>query len=331
VSSKDPHWKLVERVAALVEKSLDGSADVRVNQHLPSLKYPKEKPRQCDVTVRTGPPQRRTLTIVEVQKRKKAFDITLFDGLCAKMREVGAQHLVCVSAKPFPSSVVARAAEAGPTVRLATIRELEESKFRTTGMRSLVVVMRDIAQISEIELLTRNAQALGREGTIDFKEKVFSLPTGESVNLDHIAKHAVVVDGQRRGARKPGGHRFRVETDHVDYLPEPGVGPVRLRFMVTLKVKHVEPPLEYLEYTQEDEAGTLAWVMTAKASCLDPDRDYTIRMVFRPAPDGRLQPHLVEVDGLAEGSVFSAQLEEVLDDVTVAPNAVEQNQQAFLG
>lgn len=42
------------------------------------------------------------------------------------MREVGAQHLFCVSKAGFPMSIKEKADEVGPTVRLITFEELAQ-------------------------------------------------------------------------------------------------------------------------------------------------------------------------------------------------------------
>jgi hypothetical protein len=59
----EPKWKLVERVVALIEKSLTPDAQVQHNISLPDITT--RHPRQCDVVIRYGKPPRQTLSIVQ--------------------------------------------------------------------------------------------------------------------------------------------------------------------------------------------------------------------------------------------------------------------------
>src|SRR5947209_1625076 len=99
-SFTEPQWKTVEKVVALLEKSLAPEARVRHNVKLPCLTTGHEE--QCDVVIEMGEEPRVTRTIVEVQKRNERVKPNDFRGWCQKMRDVGANRLICVSAKPFP-------------------------------------------------------------------------------------------------------------------------------------------------------------------------------------------------------------------------------------
>src|SRR5689334_14816843 len=126
----DPSWRYVERVSALLEKALSPGSRVDLDVRLPVLNSRKGKRRQCDVVITTGSPPREMRTIVEVQKRKGKPDITTFDGWVQKMRDVGAQGLICVSEAGYPDSVIEKVNfQIGPTVRLMTLRELESNRI----------------------------------------------------------------------------------------------------------------------------------------------------------------------------------------------------------
>jgi hypothetical protein len=304
-SRQDPHWKFIERVAALIERTFDKSADIRHNQMLDSLKAPGER-RQCDVVVRAGPQHRRTLTIVEVQKRKRKVDLTTFDGWLEKMREVGAQHLVCVSAKGFPRSVVKRAVAIGPTVRLATLGELEQRHWAATGMTGLTFKCNDLVSLTDVELLTKRPIA-SQGGPLKVDEPLFTSQSGQRASLNDIARSALqFADGPRE--RPSGRYRVPVVTsDTFTYSGDESAGPVRLRFVVNLVVRTIEPPLEFVEYKQIGDDGALTWVMHTKVA-IDGDnpRSHEIQVTFRPGPDGRLAPDLWNVT-MNPGENFSAQ------------------------
>lgn len=126
-STSEPDWKLIERITALLEKSLSPSATVRHNVMLPVIGKPNRSPRQCDIVIEYGEPPRHIITIVEVQKRNRKPTITTFHGWIAKMREVGAQSLICVSALGFPKSIIDDVKTThGPTVRLLKLEQLQE-------------------------------------------------------------------------------------------------------------------------------------------------------------------------------------------------------------
>lgn len=120
-----PKWKIQEHVVATLEQHLNQRAQVLTDVRLPVLSDSSRRPRQCDVVIVEGKEPRMTRTIVEVQKRGDKPSIADFDGWYAKMVEVGAQHLLCVSEIGFPSSIEKKAERLGPTVRLLTLKQIE--------------------------------------------------------------------------------------------------------------------------------------------------------------------------------------------------------------
>lgn len=124
----EPQWKTVEKVVALLEKSLAPEAHVMHNVKLPCLTTGHEA--QCDVVIEMGQEPRITRTIVEVQKRNERVKANDFRGWCQKMRDVGANRLICVSAQPFPHSIIDKVAkELGPTVLLVRLEALEAMRW----------------------------------------------------------------------------------------------------------------------------------------------------------------------------------------------------------
>lgn len=116
-------WELVEKVVAKLEKAISPTARVEHNIYLPDLNGDTD-PRQIDVAIWTGVEPRETLSIVEVQDRDSKVDINTFEGWLGKMHDVGAQHLICVSTKGFPKSIINKAIRQGPSVRLITLNEI---------------------------------------------------------------------------------------------------------------------------------------------------------------------------------------------------------------
>ncbi len=127
--SSDPDWKLLEKVVTVLERTLADKAVVKRNVNLPILKSKEGRTGQCDVVIYQGEEPRQTISIVEVQKRKEKPKINDFRGWVVKMRDVGAQHLICVSQRGFPKSIEEEADIIGPTVRLLTLKELESNEW----------------------------------------------------------------------------------------------------------------------------------------------------------------------------------------------------------
>ncbi|MEI8643503.1 hypothetical protein P4S60_14580 [Pseudoalteromonas sp. Hal040] len=115
--------KEFELVIAAIEKGLSPDAIVEHDVFLPVLTSSNGRTRQIDVSIRQGKPPRETLTIVEVQDRNSAVDINTFNGWLCKVEEVGAQHLMVVSRKPFPISIKEKAEQSGNKVFLINIKE----------------------------------------------------------------------------------------------------------------------------------------------------------------------------------------------------------------
>lgn len=122
----DQAWKLKEKIVTIIERHLGNNTKVERDKNLPVRTSQSKRTRQCDVVITEGKAPRETISIVEVQKRGSKPDINTFEGWVVKMQQVGAQHLICVSELGFPKSIIERADELGPTIRLLTLKHLEE-------------------------------------------------------------------------------------------------------------------------------------------------------------------------------------------------------------
>jgi hypothetical protein len=285
----DPKWKVIEHVAALIEKTLDPGADVQLNQFLPELKSGGK--RQCDVTVRTGPAARRTLSIVEVQRRHRRVDVAMLDGWIGKMEAVGAQHLVAVSTRGFQKGAIARAQERGPTVRLCTLQDLEAERWSALGLnRAWTFVAHDIGNYTRVGLHSDGPPVTGR---LENDDPRFTDPDGRSVSLNDIVRRAVMShDGP---VRKPGDHTFKISIEgpflfRLDESSSSRVAVIEVDGVDS--IRHESVPIELAEYTQMGEGAARTWVMTAKVTN---KKEQIVHVTFRPAADGRLTPDMSAV------------------------------------
>jgi hypothetical protein len=120
--NSDESWEYFEKVVSILEGQICAGASVKRNVHLPVIGSASQRTRQCDVVIEEGPEPRKTISIVEVQKRATKPSINDFNGWVEKLKEVGAQHLICVSEVGFPESIEEKAILLGPTVRLITLQ-----------------------------------------------------------------------------------------------------------------------------------------------------------------------------------------------------------------
>ncbi len=122
-------WKFTEYLVQLIEKSIDPDSTVEHNAFLPDLTSTNGTTRQCDIIIRKGTPPRETITLVEVQDRIEKVELNQFQGWVSKMKDVGAQHLICVSRAGFPDSIKEKAKQSGNTIRLVTITKTDANKI----------------------------------------------------------------------------------------------------------------------------------------------------------------------------------------------------------
>lgn len=115
----------MERLVQLIEQSISPDSIVERDVRLPILTSLTGNNAQCDIVIRAGRPPRQTITIVEVQDRQKPVDINDFRGWLQKLKDVGAQHLYCVSRQSFSKGIKEQAALHGTTVKLITLKQLD--------------------------------------------------------------------------------------------------------------------------------------------------------------------------------------------------------------
>jgi hypothetical protein len=303
---EEPKWKMVERVVALLERTLDRGATVEHNVDLSDLGNPPHT-RQCDIVVTTGPAHRRTRTIVEVQRRGKKVEIGHLGDWTEKMRAVGAQHLVCVSTVGYPSSVTDKAARFGPTVRLATLKELEKGSPVLQGVFGNVIsVGCEVTGISHLELLVKDPARLPSEpGRLQSGQvPAFRASDGETFSLDQLVKR-LLHEHPTALSMPAGKHVIPFESsESFDFLPDPRMSPIRLRIAAKVVITKGTSPAEVREYKQEGDA--LAWVMMGEIH--GANSVISAAVTFRPGPDGRLAPQLMNLGGVTDGDVVSVKV-----------------------
>lgn len=201
-----PPWRLVEEVVALLEQSITPSANVEHNIWLPVIG--KQRRRQCDVVITSGDQPRQTVAIVEVQKRNRKPDINTFHGWHRKMQEVGAQHLICVSTKGYPKSIIEEVAlTIGPSVKLLTLAELREQKLSGLSFIHPFVFYRvpHITLVSAGPGLKLESHPAASELTLNSNDRVFTLNKSQDFqSLNGLVQHSLPESQCQNRSNVPG-------------------------------------------------------------------------------------------------------------------------------
>lgn len=275
MEQEDPKWKLAEKVVKLIEQAISPNAQVKHNVWLPDLTK-ASKSRQCDIVIWSGNPPRETITLVEVQDRDESFDINTFDGLCVKMRKVGAQHLICVSRQDFPESIKTEAKQRGPTVRLVLLKDLENGKWPVNIIDNCAYLFKQkVIKIGDVKISVKKGGLPSRinsnqtsqdkviriEGYQDLHSfnDLINIYFKESDLLKDLIKFEK--DSIEIGCRSmsihfpfPGQKLWWEQHDKKNEL-------IALDFVVDIEIEKVKIPIKISSYHQLDDDSALAWVM----------------------------------------------------------------------
>lgn len=296
---EEPKWRLVEKTVALLEKSLTPTAKVEHNVRLPVLG--KSRWRQCDIVITFGEPPRQTLAIVEVQKRKRKPNITTFHGWVQKMREVGAQHLICVSALGYPKSIIIEVAtHYGPTVRLLTLEELQIQEANMLGLlfpSHFATLRKPLFSVESVGPMILENPPLIEGLELGASDKVFELgdTAGRLTLLEVISKALgectdTAIQG---GWQEPDSYSAEIVLSSGEvrelwlHFGEQRFKVRKFPVRVRIGIHKSEIPLTCFAYTQEFIDGVLAWVVSAKH--VSGDVDTRVQLVYKPDKDGFLQ------------------------------------------
>ena len=307
----EPKWKLIEEVVSVIEKEISPESRVEHDVWLPDLTESSKK-RQCDIVIRSGKPPRETITIVEVQNRSKKFDITLFDGLCTKMRKVGAQHLICVSRKGFPESIKKEAIKQGPTVRLVTLEDLHERDWPVNILENCIFISeRNILEIQNSRLGVKKGCLPSSRGEENSSlEPIFEYE-GYSKRIsinDLINIHTNETESKKR--RLLNGiitEKFHFPEEgkrlwHVDSKTKTEI--VTLDFAARIEIRRTKIPLTCLSYKQIGAPFSLAWLM--ETTCIYQGQELEIHMTLFPRDDGNYRMKISKIPPqFKEFSIFA--------------------------
>lgn len=271
----DRDWNIQEKVVAIIEQYLDQSARVEHDINLPVLGSNSGRTRQCDVVIWQGIEPRQTISIVEVQKRGTKPDINTFGGWLKKKEEVGAQHLICVSEKGFPRSIVEAAEGHGPSVRLMTLRNLENEGWPFPS--AMFNTKLDVTEYKSIDALrveghhVIKVKEAGKEGSKDPKDGVFKRPNSNSVlSTADVADERIFSNPNTLRSFKADGSSYPIQMDfqwddwdglHYQQVGGGWVPIYKLSIRLTMERHKAKIDWIIAEYFQMDWGKGIAWVV----------------------------------------------------------------------
>jgi hypothetical protein len=278
MTTDNKHWERFEKIVCILERQIQRGAVVKRNQFLPVLGSPSGRTRQCDVVIEEGAEPRVTRSIVEVQKRAAKPTINDFNGWVEKLREVGAQHLICVSAKGFTRSIREKADLLGPTVRLITLKDTDDAPWPIPRMH-----LHDKMQIVKYEKLNgyqMEGHHLMRidpnENPVRYPnphEKIFKLPDDRLLSptdfLDwHFFSTPKNLEELPKGTLVTVGAVFNWDRDDAVRFQDFGGTWVPLKWVtlyISLSVSETEIEWEGSAYEQTGW-GEIGWVLRGHAT-----------------------------------------------------------------
>ena len=268
---KEPPWKHAQRIVAILEKSLSPNAKVQHDVWLPVIGM-KELRRQCDVVITYGEQPRDFLSIVEVQKRNSKPDINTFDGWVTKMNDVGAQQLICVSAKGYPKSIINKVNErlGKRRVCLLTLEELIEGEMPGLSLpiKSMVEKTQTFS-IQSVGLMKLNHNVPASEFKLDTSDRVFGYnELEERFSLLDLASLGLrYLESERHTKGLPVPNRFNSEFELGSgeggelwfYWKGQRFNVSRLPIKIEVTIRATEVPVTIFLYKQDDK---LIWVLS---------------------------------------------------------------------
>lgn len=277
----EKHWASIEKLVQLIEKSISPDSTVEHNVRLLDLTSTNNSFRQCDIVIKSGTPQRQTITIVEVQDRTSQLNLNTFQGFVQKMYDVGAQHLICVSRKKFSNTIVEKARKSGGTIRLVTLSKFEPNNFPVELPKLSVihnVIQLEVKEHPEISFKTES------EVVIKLSDMIFEIPqlakTFDWISLaNYFLSYVIKPEKDGECTINLPNHLFDLNILHNQNSYKVDVFKWKIHFKIT---QH-EIPAHGYTYDQLDN-GAIAWMLEC---CSEAEgRKRFVRMPLIPNGNG---------------------------------------------
>lgn len=267
--------KDLERVVELLERSLDPAARIKQNVPMPVLSSQIGATVHCDVVVWSHQGAREFITIIEVQDRTRQMLPNDVRGFVEKMKDVGAQRVVCVSKMDFSKSVKEKAAQSGGTLILIVVNDWGIDSLPLEFVRVEPSYAEfNLTEATNVHIIFSKNQVAG----IDKKELNFpSLkPTKEIFSYDcenMFSLSTLCKNYSDQNYKKASSGENMLDTEKDD---EPQLHvlikdifhriEIRLAYKYEWVVTEIKPHI--LSYEQ-DGHGTIAWYLEAQHQAKD--------------------------------------------------------------
>jgi hypothetical protein len=258
----------LEKIVEIIERSISPTAKIEQNVFLPILTSVEGHTAQCDIVIRNGNPPRETLILVEVQDRNSKVDINTFRGWLGKIDDVGAQHLICVSRKEFPSSIKEKASQSGSKIFLVTLKELSPEQIPLEFIRFIFQYRHlDIKSIRKIRPFVAPGQIekLGlKPMDHNLNDKAWSLDGKNMISLLDICKGKInpekTISGASGYIEGSDSLSFNLtDNEQLFYGHNGALVRIGLKCEFEWGFEYTEIPMSIASYEQ-DKHGALAWL-----------------------------------------------------------------------
>lgn len=251
-------WLTIEKLVQLIEKSIDKDSTVEHNVRLSDLTSKTGKKRQCDLVITSGKAPRHTKTIVEIQSRTSKFNITFFHGLIQKMKDVGAQHLICVSTVGFTQAIKEETKDMGGTVRLITLKKYDTEKipfnffkFTLNHIEPIYTQSAPLKLVLPKSLYIKNIKIDEAQFTVSLcGSQLFSLPQ----LISYYFKENKSEPGYTYDVKLP------FNEGKIKLLHDKKLYNVSIEGSINVQNKTTQVPVSIYDYNQED-SGSIAWAL----------------------------------------------------------------------
>jgi hypothetical protein len=298
--NKNTDWKQAEQLAAILEKFITPDSTVEHNVMLPVIGRSDRKPRQCDVVITFGREPRKTIAIVEVQKRETKPSIATFHSWITKMEEVGAQQLICVSNCGYPESIVNEVKNRHGLTKV-TLMKLEEFDYLTNPEKYNIlpyqIMLRRKFQLRSLGKLELQLEPINRLQVVDVTIPMFTL-FGSSKKLNASELACEMIDAISNTNPKFRENEFNkdesdisIEIDlnsKVSMHLEEGTFLIKSwilggKFYSDKEIR--ETNLTQYSYRQEFIDGAIAWI--AKTNLIINGQEQDVEILFK-TDEGKL-------------------------------------------
>lgn len=304
----------LELLVQIFEKSLDPSARVEHDVQMPVITSQIGATRQCDIVITQGNPPRQTISIVEVQDRNKKPSRNDLGGWIDKMKEVGAQHLICVSKIGFTTSQKEKASQVGNSIRLIELKEIGDSAI---PLKLDLQFAHCVFKVTDLEFRNVRFSSLKSNGEKEEQKDIKKVrmsfegntPFGTYDKRNYYTMSQLINNefkDYEENSNGVGSLKFPIRPDLPLYIPFENDFLI-IEFEVSFNWEHTvyNLPINTLSYEQND-FGTLGWV--AEFIYNENNKTTSYKLPFEPNNNGGYRMKTMSIDEFENGKLVKREI-----------------------